>query len=115
MNVSPTGRPRKGLKSVPVRFSFTVTVLFLTIGPMPPSRSNALPMDAFTWRPYVLHSTIATFSEDTFDGPGSRTSSAYNNDSPTRQPNGAAAAKVKPWRKNCLLDAGPVIILCFAE
>ena len=55
----PTGRSRNGWKSVPVRFSLTVTVLSFTSEPIPPRGRSTCPAPA-NLAPYERHWTIAT-------------------------------------------------------
>src|SRR5581483_1246840 len=62
MKVSPTGRFRKGVKSVPVRLSFTVTVLSFTNEPIPPSRSKLSASAVLTSGPYPRQETMATLA-----------------------------------------------------
>src|SRR3954463_15579429 len=70
MNVSPTSYFRLppvssiGSNIVPVRFSFTVTVLFFTSEPIPPNKSKDFSSAARTSGPYERHPTIATLLSD---------------------------------------------------
>src|SRR6266550_395205 len=105
MYVSPTGRSRNAAKLVPVRFNLTVTVLFFTSDPMPPSRSKLLASAARASAPYERHETIATFafarSEAGKGLPVAGVASAASNaESPRRHANGAPAASVVLHRRN---------------
>src|SRR6266496_1168131 len=105
MYVSPTGRSRNAAKLVPVRFNLTVTVLFLTSDPMPPSRSKPLASAARASAPYERHETIATLAFARSEA-GKRlpaagvVSAASSSALASRHPNGAPAASVALHRRN---------------
>src|SRR6266550_596485 len=105
MYVSPTGRSRNAAKLVPVRFNLTVTVLFFTSDPMPPSRSKLLASAARASAPYERHETIATFAFARSEpGKGlpveAAASAAGSPEFASRHPNGAPAASVALHRRN---------------